>query len=115
MPADLRLGVIEHLDWMGGWPHVSVVAGRYGNDSLALVLVCEDGEPLCTATVNLQEYGQIPGAPNRAYIRLDGEHDGLAVALRRVGVLNQFSQTVTFGPFDTAAEEVELAEGWRPR
>lgn len=113
MSADRKLGTIDHLDWTGGWLNVAVMAGQYFDGTLALVLVCEDDEPLVVASTNLSPYELTPSSWCRVFIRSDAEREGLAEALRRKGVLTEYNRPVTFGPFDTAAEEVELAEPWR--
>lgn len=82
--------------------------GRYSNGSLALSLETLDGEPLATASVNLQEYGLLP-PDGHIYVKNYSEGAGLAEALEQAGVAVPVG-VVEFGPFSTTATLMRIRE-----
>jgi len=80
----------------------------------AIQLIINDSgfdEPLATATVNLEELGFLP-AENCIFVKDYGETEGLAKQLVDLGVA-KYIRTVTFGGYDTEAQELELMGEWR--
>lgn len=79
-----------------------VKLGHYSDGSFALRLVSSLGEPLTTATVNLQDYGEKP-AEGHVFIKLHGEHEGLCENLQEHGIVGPPIRAVRFG-FSMASE-----------
>lgn len=85
--------------------------GKYGNGDTAIVLRTEHGEPLTTATVNLEEYGVRP-AEGTVLIRNSGENAGLVASLLWGGLLESVGREVEYG-FDSNAFECVLAPEYK--
>jgi hypothetical protein len=64
------------------------------NDGVALLLVCEDGSPMATATVCLPEYQLEVG---EIVIKDYGENAGMLDALVKAGVVSDTGRTVQTG------------------
>jgi hypothetical protein len=61
----------------------------YMNGSLALVLEdANDGEPVATCSINLEEYGLIPD-PGKVFIKEYSENKGMTQALIDAGVIER--------------------------
>lgn len=79
--------------------------GRYGDESTALQVFSEIGEPLCTPTICLQGYGEKP-LPGNVFIKDYSENEGVLKALQNTGIVGDVIRTVPF--FDVTAYEVPL-------
>ena len=88
-------------EWYEG--EVIPAIGRYGNGRIAVQLKCPDGEPLCTATVNLPDDSIKDG-----YVFLKGwsENEGLPEALEEAGMVKLTGRKVATG--FVYAQEAEL-------
>lgn len=95
--------VLHFLDQ--DWPDVAVLTGRYENDDLAVVLTCEDGEPLTRVSVNVPNEHPAPGC---VFIRDYSENAGLADALVAVGVVEPTGRTILLPPYDSRVVEARL-------
>lgn len=76
------------------------------NNSLAIFLTAEDGEPLSTVSVNLEDYGMVPQA-GHIFIKDQDENEGMIDALREAGVIAPTERTVTYG-YGVVARECEV-------
>jgi hypothetical protein len=71
----------------------SVVKTSYATGGVALQLRCEDGEPMCTATVNIQHV--VPDG--HVLIKDWSENQGVLAALIEAGIVEDTGKTVTTG------------------
>lgn len=88
---------------------------RYRNSRIAIELICVDGEPYTTATVNLphDELGE-----NCVFIKTYSENEGVLAALEKAGVVKATGRVVESGfvsipeaqllpPYDEIARKVK--------
>lgn len=66
------------------YPNCTIVKEKYGNNRDALEIICDDGEPLMTATTNLVD---LPCEPGHAYIKNYSENEGILDCLVELKVL----------------------------
>ena len=76
---------------------------KYRNGNLAIQLVCPDGSPMATATVNVFDYNPPKG---HALIKDYSENKGILQALQAAGVVKDTGRTVQCG--QAAANLVKL-------
>lgn len=88
-------------------PNARVIAGRYSNGQIALQVFSDIGEPLSTATVNLEQYGETPSAGNVFIYGDYSEHVGVYKALLDAGVIGESVRTVQLA-YDATALECPL-------
>lgn len=102
---------IDRLTLLGQeWTNVRLDELFYGDGSVAVRLtVDEDGfeETLANISVNLGAYDLRP-EPGAFFVKDYGESEGLLDALVEAGVLEKTGRTVTFGPFNTTAQEARV-------
>lgn len=67
---------------------------KYGNGRIALQLVTPEGEPVCTATVNLPDMDL---AEDFAFIKDYSENEGILSELIRHGIVEETHMTVDNG------------------
>lgn len=84
-----------------------VVFGRYGNGDPAIELISEIGEPLTTATVNLEEYGIHP-EPGNIIIKTAAENSGVLEALQSAGYVGEAVRSYSYGYVKDGAVECPL-------
>ena len=89
------------------------VPGYYGNGTLALQFTAAEGEyvgePLTTATVNLEAYGIHP-APGNLIIKTAAENEGLLESLINNGLVGMPTAWYSYGLVEFGAAEVPLTE-----
>ncbi len=77
-----------------GGEDCSVTFGQYSNGRTAIRLLCNDGEPMATATVNLPE---VPIKDNEVIIKYHSENEGILSALFRAGIIDMPKQVLPNG------------------
>lgn len=69
----------------------SVKLGKYPNGRTAIELICEDGSPMATATINIPE---IVLEPNEVILKTYSENEGMLEALREAGIVGAVIDSV---------------------
>ena len=83
---------------------VYLVKRAYTNDSsLAVQMICTDGEPFTMVTVNLSGYGIEPSAPNCAFVKSYSENEGMDEFLKANNIAHPTGKVVRLG-FTTVKE-----------
>ena len=72
----------------------SVQLGEYSNGRTSITLVCQDGEPMATATVNLPD---VLLNPDEVCIKDYSENKGILAALQQAGIVSDVHETLTTG------------------
>lgn len=73
----------------------AIMVSQYKDGSLALRLLSEEGEPLCTCTVWVEGY--VPPTPFHVLIKPWSENEGLANALAEAGIIILTGESVVTG------------------
>jgi hypothetical protein len=71
----------------------SVRFARYDNNAIAIQLICEDGSPMATATVNLAE---VP-PPGHVFVKDHSENTGMLAALIKAGYVEDTGKRIPSG------------------
>lgn len=81
----------------------TVKFGHYANKEVALMFRTLDGQPLITATVNLQAYGEAPVRGN-VFIKSWAENQGTYASLLALGIIGKYVRRVDINNDLTAYE-----------
>jgi len=87
--------------------NVRVLKGFYGNGETALVVKSEHGEPLCTATVNMIDYDEVPQR-GHVFLKLYAENEGVLEALQAAGIVGEPVRYIDAGFATQGVAEVPL-------
>jgi hypothetical protein len=72
----------------------SIEVAKYGNGRTAILLQCQNGEPMATATINLPDESLKKG---EAFIKDYSENEGMLEALREAGIVTEVLGYVSSG------------------
>ena len=67
---------------------------RYSNGRTAIELICEDGDPMCVASVNVPALAL---AKDEVIIKNYSENEGVLEALIHAGIVSDTGETVKMG------------------
>lgn len=87
--------------------HAVLRKGTYPNGQLALQVTSQYGEPLCTATVNLEAYGEMP-REGMVFIKDANENEGLVECLHEADIIGQPERWIDAGYVKAYAAECPL-------
>ena len=92
----------------------AVLRGDYyaSNHQKALELFSPVEGPLATATVNLEDYGIRPSAPDNIIVKDYGENEGMVKLLQDAGVIGDEVRRFSFGYVKNGAAEVRVNDEW---
>lgn len=89
------------------WKNVSFKGGSYADNRELAIQLYTGGEPLATASINLDGYG-IRAREGAFFIKNWSENSGIAEALEKAGVVTLTGNKEFVGPFSSEAVEAEL-------
>lgn len=95
--------------WGETFKNAVVKVGRYQDESIALTVHSDIGEPITTASLNLSSYGLYPSL-GCIFVGSYSQHKGILKALTEAGILNPTGRVVTFGSISPQPLEAEEAE-----
>lgn len=88
--------------------------GHYANGDIAIQLISDIGEPLSTATVNLEEYGIRPQKGN-IIIKDNNENAGMVETFKHNGIITDVIRSFSYGYVVAGAYECVLSDEWKTK
>src|SRR5580658_4593005 len=67
----------------------SVEFARYASTGETSIRIVDEGEPVCVATVNIEEWGAVPAPAGCVWIKTWSENEGIDRALADAGVVER--------------------------
>jgi hypothetical protein len=84
---------MQQVNFLGELCNVDL-SGKYSNGRQAIELICENGEPMCMATVNVPALAL---AKDEVIIKNYSENEGILEVLISAGIVKETGETVKMG------------------